>query len=365
MTDSFITLASLSGMLMLLIRDTVRPDYVFLGGLTVLLVTGVLTPQQAFSGFSNPAVFTVGALFIIAAGVQRTGALYAIERFIFKTNTGYRWVLTKMMTITGVSSAFLNNTPIVAMMIPQVTRWSGSTQQSASRLLIPLSYAAIIGGMITLIGTSTNLVVSGMLDERGYEPLTMFELSWIGIPAIMLVIAYFNIIGYKWLPNRLNNNKLSRNTQSNGYQFDYKIPENSKLDGLTVDRAGLRALEKAFLTHVYRNRQIIGPIGPQFILQSGDVLTLMGDVDFVDQLAIEKGLDRAVPRLKNVADELPLFEAVVAPTSILVGKTLKEIQFRELFHAVVVGIQRRDEAIRGALSNIAVKRRPIKLTARW
>lgn len=328
-----------------------------MGGLVFLLLTDVLTPNQALIGFSNQAVFTVGALFIVAAGIQKTRALGFIERLVFSETFGIRKVMIRMMVSTATMSAFLNNTPIVAMLIPQVQDWAERTGQSASRLLIPLSYAAIVGGVITLIGTSTNLIVSGMLTDRGYEPLSLFELSWIGLPAAAVVALWFSTVGYRFLPGEQK--KPAENdpdAKVSGYQFDYRIPENSPLSGLTIEQAGLRALDQAFIIHINRKGHTLGPVGPAFLLEANDVLAFIGELKFLDSLAERKGLERAVPVLKEKdLRDLPLFEAVVAPTSYLVGKTLKDAAFREKFHAVVVGIQRRDERLKGSLGNVPVK----------
>ncbi len=353
--DIILTLLVLIGLLIALIRDLARPDFLFIGALGVLLLFGVVSPAQAFTGFSNQAVFTVGALFIVAAGVQRTRALSSVERLIFDDNSSPRWVMIKMMSSTAAFSAFLNNTPIVATLMPQVQEWAERRGVAASRFLIPLSYAAISGGVVTLIGTSTNLIVSGMLVERGMEPLGFFELTWIGLPAAIIVFIYFSTIGYGRMPEHTN--QLQRKGQGNGnsYQFDFKIPVDSELNGLTVDEAGLRALDDVFLIHIRRKNQIIGPIGPEFLLEDGDVLTFAGEMNHVDKLAERKGLLRTVPVLDKEVMELPVFDAVVAPSSPVAGKTLKEFGFREYYRGVVLGIQRRNEVIRGAIGQIKIQ----------
>jgi di/tricarboxylate transporter len=421
---SWFTLIVIGGILVLLLRDRARPEFIFTGGLGLLLAGGILTPSQAFSGFSNEAVFTVGALFIIAAGVQKTRALGFLEKLIFPDHTGIRGVMIRMMGATAVMSAFLNNTPIVAMLIPQVREWADRTGKPVAKLLIPLSYAAIVGGIVTLIGTSTNLIVSGMLVQRGYAPLGFFELTWIGLPAVILVLLWFIIAGHGFLPDRnitemaddieygigsagtggkledvkgnvnvdgnfysasnsIQKDKGNRNGTTlagmvtgeaveenshgavsgnrpgrgngNSYQFDLKVPAHSPLVNQTVEQAGLRALGNAFLVHIHRNGHIIGPVGPTHRLENDDVLTFIGEMKHVDDLAVRKGLVHTVPVLDEPADEdLPLFEAVVSASSPLVGRTLKNTGFRDRYRGVVVGIKRRDETIRGALGNIPI-----------
>lgn len=399
-----LTALTITAIVIALIRNTARPDFIFLTGLIVLLITGVLTPQQAFAGFANTAVFTVAALFIIAAAVRRTRALRFLDRSIFRDHLGIRSVIFRMMASAGFFSAFLNNTPIVAMLIPQVQEWAKRTGISSSRLLIPLSYAAVTGGIITLIGTSTNLIVSGMMVDRGFEPLGFFDLTAIGLPASILVLLYFSTIGYKTLPGhlreqgsgrgvetgqgqgsgqgmqqgvrvdadaswqegssgqkgdigqgvRVDGRRVQQDTQPE-YQFDLKIPKGSPLHQQSVDEAGLRALDKLFLIHIHRHNRIILPVTPETELLEGDILTFTGDLESVDALAERKNLERAVPVLDQNADHLPVFEAVVAPTSSLIGRTLKESLFRERFNAVVIGIQRQSDTLRGALGQIPIR----------
>lgn len=353
--DAWITIFTILAVLIALFREVTRPDIIFVVGLIFLMVTGVLKPVQAFTGFANPAVFTVGALFIVASGVQRTRALGFLDKMVFNPDFSTPKVIFRMMFSTSFMSSFLNNTPIVAMLIPQVQQWSERTGIAASRLLIPLSYAAIVGGVVTLIGTSTNIIVSGMLEERGIAPLGFFELTWIGLPAAIIVLIYFSTIGYRFLPNRKTNLSDVNDAQTHGYYMDLKVGPTSEVIGKSVEEAGLRGLKSAFLVHVHRSGRIIGPIGPHFVLDDGDLLTFIGELKTIDDLSEQKGFTRGTPRLHTDDPNLPLFEAVVSPTSILVGKTLKEIQFRDRFHAVVIGIQRQSEEIKGAIGNIPIK----------
>ncbi len=298
--DASITAVTILVVLVALFKEITRPDVIFMGGLLFLMVTGVLSPGQAFGGFSNPAVFTVAALFVVAAGIQRTRALRFLDRVVFVDGFSPRNVLARMMASTAAMSSFLNNTPIVAMLIPQVQQWSERTGIHASKLLIPLSYAAIVGGIITLIGTSTNIIVSSMLDQRNIEPLHLFELTWIGLPAAILLIIWFAAVGYRMLPDR-NPTSTSpgdaphNNGNGSGYQMDLMIGAGSDLIGKTIEEAGLRGLINAFLIHAHRHGRTIGPVGPHFILEDGDLLTFIGDVKAIDDLSIRKGLLRSTP----------------------------------------------------------------------
>lgn len=353
--EALFTLLVVLGIIIALVREWIRPDLVFLTALGVLLFAGIVTPAQAFSGFSNEAVFTVGALFVIAAGVQNTHAFDAMERLVLPETASLHSALARMMGSTAVLSAFLNNTPIVAMLIPQVQQWADRTGHAVSKLLIPLSYAAITGGIVTLVGTSTNLIVSGMLVERGYEALGFFELTWIGLPAALLVFLYFVTIGHYTLPDRKKRDLNSSN--GNTYHFDLEIPPGSPLVHQTVEESGLWSLDNAFLMHIHRGTETISPIRPGHQLEAGDLLTFSGEIRQVDDLASRKGLTRAVPELDEEPQEgeLPLFEAVISASSPLVGKTLREAGFLDRYRGVVVGIQRRDENFHSSIGNIPLR----------
>ncbi len=200
--QSWFTALIIVVMIAALLRGRSRPHHLFLLALLMLVIAGIVTPVQAASGFTNSAVITVAALFVVAAGVQHTGLLNFLERYLMPVKGGIGATLLRIMSSTSVMSTFLNNTPIVAMLTPQLQQWSKRIGIPVSKLLIPLSYAAIVGGTITLIGTSTNLIVSEMLSDRGYAPFHLFQLAWIGIPATLLVVAWFVLVGHRLLPDR-------------------------------------------------------------------------------------------------------------------------------------------------------------------
>ena len=171
-----VTLAVVLAAGVALVRGTVPPATTMVASVTVLLLAGVVTPQEAFGGFSNPAPITVAALFVVARAVERTGALQPLVRRILGRGAGPRASLMRLLVPTAAVSAFMNNTPVVAMMTPQVTEWAHREGRPPSWYLMPLSFATILGGTMTLVGTSTNIVVSGLMEDRGLSPLTMFEL---------------------------------------------------------------------------------------------------------------------------------------------------------------------------------------------
>jgi di/tricarboxylate transporter len=252
-------------------------------------------------------------------------------------------------------SAFLNNTPIVAMLIPRVQSWSDKSGVPTSKLLIPLSYAAILGGMTTLIGTSTNLLVSGLMQSSGYEGLGLFQLSWVGVPAGLVAMLYMVFIGHRLLPDRSLQEDPALSQKFKNYLFEVRVPFSSPLVGQTIEEAELRSLGEAYLVHLQRDGQLI-PSSPEVVLGPNDILTFRGNASMLDRLLQRPGFARVLPGIQSTgARTLPLFEAVVAPSSRLVGRTLRDADFRQEFNGVVLGIQRRDMQIEGPLGSILIK----------
>ena len=352
--QAVLTACVLLGVLVALAKEIVQPALGLLLGLAVLLVAGIVSPEEAFSGFSNSAVLTVAALFVVAAAVQRTDALSFLDTIVFREGGGIRGALLRLTTSTSLMSAFLNNTPIVAMLTPRVQAWTDSSRLAASKLLMPMSFAAILGGMCTLIGTSTNIVVSGLLDQSGYEPLGMFDLTWIGLPAAVAALIYMVAVGHKLLPDQ----RRKDGTLDEGLReclFEVRVSQDSVLVGSTLEEAGLRALGNAYLVHIRRKGAIMAA-NPQVSLQPRDVLTFVGSLNVIEDLLRRPGLERVMSAVGSERYEtLPLYEAVVAPNSQLVDKTLKECNFRERYNGVVLAVQRKDERISGPLGRTPLR----------
>jgi len=347
--DAWITVAVVAGLVGALMADWGRPDLVLLSGLSVLLVSGVVSPGQAFAGFSNSAVLTVGALYVVAGGVQHTDALSKLDRVLFPNTTRLGPLLARFMVPTSFLSGLLNNTPIVAMLTPRLQEWADAQDVPASKLMIPLSYAAITGGMTTLIGTSTNLIVAGLMEAEGYEPLHLFDVTWIGVPAALVVILYFVLGGHRLLPDRgTSAPAVERELDEN--MFEVKVAARAPIVGQSVAAAGLRDLGDAYLTHVRRDEQVL-QARPQLGLEQGDVLAFNGSLAARERLLERPGLQRPLPHPDGPHDDpvryetLPLYEAVIAESSDLVGTTLGEANFREQYQGVVLGIQRQDEPV--------------------
>ena len=354
--EAWLTLAVLVGTLVFLAREVMPPSVTVLSAGVVLLVAGVLTPEQAFSGFSNPAPITVAALFVLARAVDKTGALQPLVAGTLGRGRSARGALTRVLFPTAAASAFLNNTPIVAMLVPQVSDWAQRHGLSPSRFLMPISYAAILGGVVTAIGTSTNLVVSGLLEANGLEPLGMFELSRIGLPlavaGVILLILLAPVLLTERRPARLPIGEEMRE-----FAVSMRVKTGGPLDGVTVEEGGLRHLEGVFLVEIERDGEIIAPVTPTTVLHGGDRLVFVGRVDLIVDLQATRGLvSSEEPHLSDLdTARHTFFEVVVGPASPLVGKTLREVQFRSRFQAAVIAIHRAGERVRAKLGGVRLR----------
>jgi di/tricarboxylate transporter len=349
--DAWFTLAVVVAMLVVLTRDLIPPAAVVLAATTVLLVAGVIDEEQAFSGFSNSAPLTVAALYVLAKGVEKTGVLGPmVSGLLGNPRRVGRGALARLLVPAAGASAFLNNTPLVGTMIPEVTRWASRHGISPSRLLLPISYAAILGGTLTVIGTSTNLVVSGLLEESGAEPLGIFEITPVGavvaVAGLAVVIALAGIL----VPERRSADAMLSD-EIREFTVLMEVEGEGRLDGATVEEAGLRHLEGVYLAEIQRDGHLITPVAPDRVLLGGDTLVFVGRADLIVDLQRTPGL-AAVERDQVEAIDSPqhtFFEGVVGPNGALAGRTLEEIDFRRRYQGVVIAIHRAGGRVRAKL----------------
>ncbi|HKK45950.1 MAG TPA: SLC13 family permease [Balneolaceae bacterium] len=343
--------------LVLLISTRISADLVFLGGLTLLIVTQVVTPAQALVGFSNQGMLTVAALYVVAAGLKETGAIRYVVNTIIGHSKNIRRAQIRIMAPVMVVSAFLNNTPVVASFIPALEDWARKNRIAASKILIPLSYAAILGGTCTLIGTSTNLIVNGLLiQEATTHTLGIFEPGLIGVPCAIAGFIYLAIFARKLLPSRGSGFDTFKDPRE--YTIEMIVKGNSPLPGKTVEEAGLRQLPGLFLAEIYRNEHIIAAVDPEQELHAGDRLIFTGIVDSIVDLQQVNGLTPATDqifKLDSSRRERLLIEAVVSPTHPVNGKTIKNGNFRNLYNAVVLAVSRNGERVKEKIGDIRLK----------
>ena len=366
--DALLCLVVLAVVFVALVRSRVAPDIVLLGGLTLLLVVpvpdgaggwrvGVLDAHEALAGLSNPGLVTIGALFVVAAGVRETGVIDAIARGALGSPRTLRRALVRIMLPVIGFSALLNNTPVVAMMIPAVRDWARKLGLAPSKLMLPLSYAAILGGTCTLIGTSTNLVVSGLVEqETSLGTLGIFEIAWLGVPCAVCGTLFVILLGPRLLPDR--GSAASRLRDAREYTAEMLVPSASALAGRTVEGAGLRALPGAFLVEIERNGELISAPGPQQLLYEHDRLVFTGVVESIKELQTIRGLLPAtnqIFKLDQPRQSRSLVEAVVSNTSPLIGKTIKAARFRTLYNAVIIAVARSGERVAGKVGEIEVQ----------
>lgn len=354
----WVTALLLVGMIILLARNSAPPDFVLLGTAVIMGGLGIISAEQIFIGFSNTGMLTVAALFIVAAALRETGALDAVGRRFLGSATSERSVLVRLAMSTPLMSGFLNNTPIVAMFIPIISSWCKAHRVSASRLLLPLSYLTILGGTCTLIGTSTNLLVSGLMTQEGMRPMGLFEMSWVGVPYAVVGILYIIFIGPRLLPHRRDlMEQLGASRRE--YLVNMRVQPGARLAGQRIDEAGLRHLPGLFVTELTRGQEIITPVGPQQVLAEGDVLTFTGVANTIVDL-------ERIPGLEPVSDEnyeteaarrreRMLHEAVVSNTSPLIGKNIRDAQFRTLYNAAVLAVHRGGERLKGRVGDIQLQ----------
>ncbi len=340
-----------------LVLTRIGPDLVFIGGLTLLLVAGVVTPQEALAGFANPGVITVGALYIVVAGLRETGGIQWLSQQLLGRPKTLRSAQFRLMLPVTAMSALLNNTPVVAMLIPAVSDWSKRYRLPVSKLMLPLSYAAIFGGTITLIGTSTNLVINGLLISNAVTPqLGLFDLAWVGVPGAIAGVVFILVTSRWLLPDRRPARSLLENPRE--YSVEMLVQPGGPLVGKSIEEAGLRSLPETYLAEIERGERIIPAVAPQERLVAGDRLVFIGVVDSVVELQKIRGLSPAteqVFKLQAPRSERMMFEAVVSDSFPLRGQTIREGRFRSRYDAVVIAVARSGRRINRKVGDIALR----------
>ena len=352
--EAWLTLAVVALCIGLLASNRYAPDTVMLGGLTLLMLTGVLTPADALAGLSNEGMVTVAVLYVVVSGLQETGGTAWVSQSLLGRPRSLAQAQLRMMAPVAALSAFLNNTPVVAMFIPAVQDWAKRHGIATSRLMLPLSYAAIAGGTCTLIGTSTNLVVNGLLIAHTDQPgLDMFDIAWVGVPTLLLVLVFTAALGRRLLPERRS--FLSQLEDAREYTVEMLVEARSPLDGKTIEEAGLRQLPGMYLVELDRDGQMMPAVSPHERLRGGDRLLFAGVVDSVLDLQKIRGLKPAtdqVFKLRSPRHQRCLVEAVVSESFPLLGKSIREGRFRTLYQAAIIAVARNGERIQRKIGDI-------------
>ncbi len=365
--ETAIVLLVTAAILGLLALTRIPPDAVLVAGLTALMVVptsgpdgiriGILSVEDAFAGFNNTGLLTVGVLFVVVKGLRETGSIDWVAHSVLGRPQSLRGALARLLfPVIGVS-AFLNNTPVVAMLIPAVTDWARRLRLPASKLMLPLSYAAILGGTCSLIGTSTNLVVSGLAAaQTDLPPIGMFEITWVGLPCALIGSLFILLVSPKLLPAR--GSAASQLRDPREYMAEMIVPAGSPLAGKSIEAAGLRHLPGAYLVSIDREQESLPAVGPEQILKANDRLVFAGIVESIKELQNLRGLVPAtnqVFKLDSPRYRRQLFEAVVSNSCPLTGKTIREGRFRNRYNAVVVAAARNGERIQSKIGDIVLQ----------
>ncbi|MET0012512.1 MAG: SLC13 family permease [Sedimenticola sp.] len=341
----------------LLASNRFSPDIILMGGLTLFLVTGVISPQQALLGLSNEGMVTVAVLYIVVTGFRETGGINWIVDWVLGLPRSLAHAQLKVMAPVAALSAFLNNTPVVAIFIPAIDDWAKRNRLSVSKLMLPLSYAAIAGGTCTLIGTSTNLVINGLvISETDLPSFGILDLVWIGVP-VTLVVFFYVLVTQRWLlPERRPPVNLISDARE--YTVEMMVEPGSPLVGKSIEQAGLRQLPGLYLIEIERGGQVLTAVAPHERLNGNDHLVFVGIVDSVIDLQRIAGLQPATSqifKLDSRREERCLTEAVISNTSPLVGKTIREGRFRSIYNAAIIAVARNGETIHAKIGDIKLR----------
>ena len=340
----FATLALLIGAL---VSGRVRPVLVFMGALGVFIALGLIELESALANVINPSLVTLVLLILVSLALQKTPFVSGLGDRLLRGSYGRG--ICQLFGMVCSASAVVNNTAVVASLVSTVSR---NRQFVASRVLLPLSYASIFGGGLTLIGSSTNMIVNSLAIQEGFGALGFFTITPLGLVMACVGCLMTVILGYRFLPERQATRQDLRH-----YFVEARVTKDSPLAGKSIAENRLRHLGRLFLVEVVRNGELISPVTPGERLQTGDVLVFSGDVSAVSVLKRFTGLQlfhsshdsNSDPLLNNLA------EAYISHQSVLVGKTIREINFRTQFDAAVVAIRRGNERLEGSLGNTILR----------
>lgn len=362
----FLTLGIVVVALICFVGEWFPADVTAIMIMVILMALGLVTPDEGISGFSNSATVTVLAMFILSAGVARTGAVQAVSNFLIKRGgKAVPQQIVVMGAIVAPISAFINNTAVVAVFLPIIEDWCRKQKISPSKLLMPLSYIAVLGGMLTVIGTSTNILASGLSQQLGYQPFGIFQFSALGIVTCLAGLLYLAFVAPHWLPDR-QSAEVGQTFQRYGlgtYISEIVIPMGSDLIGQTLQSSQIQRKFDMDVLEIIRNEMHFPQPFANKTLQAGDVLIVRGQRDCLLQIKDERGIEilpdvqfgSSPSEASLISEEEGVAEVVILPNAEIVGSTLKETRFRQRYNATVLAIQRGREVVRDRLGQVPIR----------
>jgi di/tricarboxylate transporter len=353
--EAWVTLAVIVGLVIALASGRVPASVSMLVATCALLFLGVIGPAEAFAGFANEAPIIIASLLVFARAVELSGVVQPVVSALLGSETRSSPLLARLLFPITAMSGFLNNTTVVAVTIPAILDSTTRQRVSPSRLLMPVSYAAVLGGVVTTIGTSTNLTVSGLLTSAGQAPLSLFELTPVGLPIAAVGCLLLVLTARRLLPERGSMRQAIE--AGRDYMVVMRIVQGGPIDGLSVGQAGLRHLEGVFLVQIERDGRQIAPVAPEDLLEGNDLLTFAGRVDQIVDLHRMRGLESAERRHFDAltGSQHAFFEVVVGEALAAGNPTLAEVGFRGRYGGAVVAIHRAGQRIDAKLGEVGLR----------
>ncbi len=361
--EAWLTCSTVVMVFVALLRNWAPTDVVMMAGLTLLVLAGELfggshlpRAADAVAGLGNSGLITVALLFVVVTGLSQTGAMNLLAGPLLGRPKSVGSAQVRLLTPVMLLSAFLNNTPVVAMFMPVVEDICKRTRISPSKLYLPMAYAATFGGVCTLVGTSTNLIVNGLLIETTGSGMRMFELAWVGVPCAVAAITYL-LIASRWLlPDRQP--AITLHDDPRRYTVEMIVQNEGPLVGKTVEEAALRHLPGLFLVEIERAGELFAAVSSRQRLHGGDRLVFVGVIESVVDLQKMRGLTLAAEayfQIETPRSSRRLIEAVVSDRCPLIGTTIRDGQFRSTYDAAVVGVARGSRRVAGKIGDIVLQ----------
>jgi di/tricarboxylate transporter len=349
-----VVLITIIGMMMALFKDWAKPVLIFLAANILFLMTGITNSADMLAGFANEQLLSVLLLLVISDVLRKSGLLDVVFKSLFPQQLTYREFLLRKSVVVTFISGFVNNTPLVAILMPYVYQWCRQKNISPSKVMLPLSYTTILGGTLTLVGTSTNLVVNSFVTQAGFKPLGFFDFTMAGMGIASVGILYVTFIMPNFLPDRKG--LLENYNQSlREYIVETFIAANSPLIDKTIEQAGLRHLKGLYLAEIMRGEKLIPAVAPTEKLEEGDVLIFAGETStIVDLLQSNPGLSLPGSIMGKGKEKANVVECIISAQSSLIGQTFRDSNFRALFNASVVAVSRNGERVRGKLGELVL-----------